>query len=71
MKPDDTSREIVRELLKRLLVLVPANRFDDAASIAREVDAVVAQEEDEGEQIARDLLDTLTELEELKEHSDA
>ena len=71
MKPDDTSREIVRELLKRLLVLVPANRFDDAASIAREGDAVVAQEEDEGEQIARDLLDTLTELEELKEHSDA
>lgn len=71
MKPDDSTRDVVRELLKRLLVLVPANRFDDAASIAREVDAVVAQEEDEGEQIARDLLDTLTELEELKEHSDA
>ena len=71
MTPDDSTRDVVRELLKRLLVLVPANRFDDAASIAREVDAVVAQEEDEGEQIARDLLDTMTELEELKEHSDA
>ena len=71
MTPDDSTRDVVRELLKRLLVLVPANRFDDAASIAREVDAVVAQEEDEGEQIARDLLDTMTELKELKEHSDA
>ena len=67
MKPDDSTRDVVRELLKRLLVLVPANRFDDAASIAREVDAVVAQEEDEAQRVAVDLLDTMNELEELRE----
>ena len=67
MKPDDSTRDVVRELLLKLIALVPQERHDYAVEIARAIDGVVDQEEQDGEALARDLLDIQNELEELEE----